>query len=1089
MISGGAQDYLGTIVNNLWDEGDKGQSRVLLIHAQARVPDSVLIKPDSADILLLRGDAAGGYFHSPYAPFLDAIKDIFLSEGIKAERFVEEAGIYHYHRLIFTSWLSGSPAERSEDLIFEELPYERDRMHESLWLALERACKSKRVLLFQEGLESISPASAGFLRYLLDKRPPERMRFIGSFNCPDMEAFQRNQDGEHPIVELLEYIRVKGLLVEIPSPERSRSLDIEYAPNFKGIKAEQLLQRCHDALVFLALDECVRWSSRLHEMQGERQAFLTELERSTLMEILGEALYLKGNFDLALVNFQALLIEAQRLGDKALCTLCYRFIGAATLRKDNVEAAHQYALKALKLADELRDPKEIFRCLFLMFSIEDRVRKKDPEDWMVFYRRMSDLATKLGYTNALAFYYTNPYGLYSRYTLDIMKQHTKGLLLAKKYGNRFREASAYQLAGLAYSAKGKYDKVLKYYRKSEKIKLELGNRRELTYVCNGLGFYHYMIGYHREADSYFHRAMEYMRTLHDYHETVMTLFNIASNYFFSFHHEKAAATLEKMLMIIRILDMRVLAYHSLFGIYALIGVCHVKTGNISRAYEYLTAIQSRGLKPYEGKTEEYFMFEYLQALLAELAGKTAEAEAYYKKANEYVLMETDIIHYMAPRFYWEWGQSRFRAGDNKGRDKHLASGRAWAARMGNPFYKQLYAQNEEGSLAEPEPAPLADTRIDYESLLEFVRLEKNLNLLHRKNSEINFLNLLQSVLGEHDRRDVLIDKVMRLINGNFIMEYCYCFMRAEGFPDDSPQKWRTAFSLPEARLFDAHGLAASLATSGEPCILQRKDSLPEFETFAPMLNSVLCIPLSTSGSKRGAVLCATRREDLVLTQDDMAILSIACRQLEAALVRIDHEEEIIKKNNELEAANQKLAMMADIDLLTGVYNRQALDRKLDEEGKRLLRQRHPSAALSVCFADLDNFKYINDSFGHLAGDCILREFASLLRDQAREVDYVARYGGDEFVIVLPETDSTGAAILAQRIIDRVVASNSFSSSLEETLGRSLSVDPSRRLSCSIGIYSFPKDSRIEPETALRNADEALYLAKAEGKSRLAIYKG
>jgi diguanylate cyclase (GGDEF)-like protein len=157
---------------------------------------------------------------------------------------------------------------------------------------------------------------------------------------------------------------------------------------------------------------------------------------------------------------------------------------------------------------------------------------------------------------------------------------------------------------------------------------------------------------------------------------------------------------------------------------------------------------------------------------------------------------------------------------------------------------------------------------------------------------------------------------------------------------------------------------------------------------------------------------------------------------------------------------------AIIDPLTGLFNRQALAGRADE----LLRQAHASSApLAVLMGDLDHFKRVNDRQGHHIGDAVLREVASALRANVRTLDYIYRYGGEEFVILLPRTDEARALAVAERV-RRVIAA-ARPAGLEMTM--------------SIGL-SVTGRQRIEFDDLLIAADRALYRAKVEGRNRVCL---
>jgi two-component system cell cycle response regulator len=172
----------------------------------------------------------------------------------------------------------------------------------------------------------------------------------------------------------------------------------------------------------------------------------------------------------------------------------------------------------------------------------------------------------------------------------------------------------------------------------------------------------------------------------------------------------------------------------------------------------------------------------------------------------------------------------------------------------------------------------------------------------------------------------------------------------------------------------------------------------------------------------------------------------------------------------LRASVVKTYEMAVTDSLTGLHNRLYLETHLATLFKRAVERRR---SLSILMTDIDRFKLINDTHGHDGGDEVLREFARRLRRNVRGSDLASRYGGEEFFIVMPDTDATLAAIVAERI-RREVASTPF---VINQNGTSVPV------TISIGIASvLPKDDNIQ--NLLKRADEALYDAKASGRNRV-----
>ena len=182
-------------------------------------------------------------------------------------------------------------------------------------------------------------------------------------------------------------------------------------------------------------------------------------------------------------------------------------------------------------------------------------------------------------------------------------------------------------------------------------------------------------------------------------------------------------------------------------------------------------------------------------------------------------------------------------------------------------------------------------------------------------------------------------------------------------------------------------------------------------------------------------------------------------------------QQIESHQRELQERNIRLLSQATRDSLTGLRNHRALQERLAEE---VARHQRANAPLSLLILDVDNFKGFNDSFGHPAGDDVLRGIGGFMEEQARSSDLVARYGGEEFVILLPQTERDASVVVAQRV-RAAIESASW---------------PRRAVTASIGVATIESwgDSNAENNAQgallLARADEALYNSKANGRNRV-----
>ncbi|HHZ20635.1 MAG TPA: sensor domain-containing diguanylate cyclase [Firmicutes bacterium] len=366
-------------------------------------------------------------------------------------------------------------------------------------------------------------------------------------------------------------------------------------------------------------------------------------------------------------------------------------------------------------------------------------------------------------------------------------------------------------------------------------------------------------------------------------------------------------------------------------------------------------------------------------------------------------------------------------------------------------------------------------------------------------NEINFLNALQNVLSKVDGdKKGLITSATNLIRNSFLTECIYFYL----FDNN---RWENVelYNYNCKQLPDPVALINVLAKESTGKIIQNVSEDPVLRDIAGQFTSLISLPLSNDERVIGHLLCATVKKDTVLTYNDFQVLNIAAKQLAAAIEKIDRdqalrrmneeilerEQQIMLKNQLLNEANQKLLVAANTDSLTGLANRQAILTILDQEKNRLqFLPDSEHAYFSLLFIDLDNFKYLNDNFGHYIGDLVLRRFADLLRSTVKNLGVTARFGGDEFIVFLPNHNLDHVKPLAVKILHGLAEAEQFLPEIENVLGYPATVPEHRRLSCSIGISQYTHGTGLQIEDILRQSDLALNHAKRTGKNRIATWE-
>jgi diguanylate cyclase (GGDEF)-like protein len=288
----------------------------------------------------------------------------------------------------------------------------------------------------------------------------------------------------------------------------------------------------------------------------------------------------------------------------------------------------------------------------------------------------------------------------------------------------------------------------------------------------------------------------------------------------------------------------------------------------------------------------------------------------------------------------------------------------------------------------------------------------------------------------------------------------------------------------EARL-SSRGYDVQTATNGEEALQQVKDGQPHLILLDVMMPGMdghevarrvkddetlpfIPIILVTALSEAEDVV-----QGLESGADDYISKPYNFRELEArvrAMLRIKRlQDELDQKNRELELVNKRLKKLSITDGLTELFNHRHVHQLLHDEFERSDRT---GESIAVVMMDLDRFKSVNDTYGHPTGDVVLYETAQIINDTAREIDMPGRYGGEEFIAILPDTGEEAGAHFAERV-RQAVEGHVYRDGATEV-----------RMTVSCGVAAFPAPGVDSPEALLKAADEALYQAKHGGRNQV-----
>jgi len=271
--------------------------------------------------------------------------------------------------------------------------------------------------------------------------------------------------------------------------------------------------------------------------------------------------------------------------------------------------------------------------------------------------------------------------------------------------------------------------------------------------------------------------------------------------------------------------------------------------------------------------------------------------------------------------------------------------------------------------------------------------------------------------------------------------------------------------LKEIKIKVGEGVAGKVFGEGMPLMVYdiEKDErvlLPRKPSYKT--GSFVSIPLRLGEKTIGVLNISDKMEGEVFSEEDMTLLGSFASYASIALERSMYYSLV-----------GHLRELSITDSLTGLFNKRYFEERFFEELQR--SERH-NLSFSLAMLDIDDFKLFNDTEGHLSGDEVLKNIANIAKENTRVIDIIARFGGEEFAIIMPQTEKDEAFFVAERI----------RKSVREQLSHTWGYFPKEHITVTMGVATFPSDGKGMKDL-IQNADRALYRGKKDGKDRTLLY--
>ena len=1038
-----------------------------------------------------------------YEPFLGWIKQMYFRfyYDMPVSEFLEKADVYYLARSAFESYILTGKCKRTEDMIVVETEYEQKQFAFSLAKLFAFISKQHTLFLVLNRLHLAENSTLYFLTEFVS-RTLNNVSFLANYN----EAYVVPAYTLQRWTSLVRKIEDMNFLLDWNVQDAQTNINI--TDIFEPVMSDfpEYLIMLNNMIQTVAIKQALYYLKILDNKITTEKVNISAKNLAKFCIIYALASLYDKNITNALIMCEKLRnVNAKHPNLKYsfnyyyLLALCESFEGQRSLAEKNCE-------KCMSIAQELGLEKYIFlaQLLFYIYSLDSWNntyrwdRRFEGEELDAF----AEKAMENKWYNHLAHVFFFGCGnekenyISDAYTCEDTKYFKHAMKLSLMTGNERLIIAAWRKNVFMAQGYGCFGYVDYYYKRCLEIIERQNNPVEEANIYNGLGFNRIVSEQFTIANEYFNKALAIFYKKKKYYFVAETLYNMATNAILADNFETAFNHLVLCLKLLRSIKKHRMNICNMSKVYGMLAYCSYKMGIDYNAHFYLNKMERviyHVLHP-DGEPN-YFLwdddlfFYYFDCGLLEKNEDIERAQLFFDKARYHMMRSDGLQFFVYTMFALE--QAELYEKQNKP-EKAREILEACMESCTSKGYKHkeeiLFARMHRQSLI-TKYIPLPLTTVDKYQLEELVQLSEMEMMLADKTKGIDFLVAWQELINkENCTIDYIIETAMATMQNNYNLDG---MIYVEIIDKKPVLRYMCGdYDISDEQLLN---ITEYLTRHKKEFVTSRYEM--EFYDLHAIVSvfgvnrvvSFGCVPLSVDDELTGYMIAAIELHDnmtnniIFLDRNDITIFKFALRQLTDTLYRL-------KARNEISEMNRKLQQSAITDLLTGLLNRQGFAKKISDYEAQVSKGESKSMCATVLYMDLDNFKLCNDTFGHAVGDVILKCFSRLFERAAGKNGYVVRYGGDEFLLIMPGHTLDEGVETAKRIYRQLELENNFIEDIEEAVHKRVEMSPDQRVSCSIGIASADSYDHDSIDAALKHADTKLYAVKKSRKSDYSVWE-
>lgn len=1061
------------------------------------------VRESRSKIELLYHEFGGGKMQEAYEPFLGWIKQLYFRfyHMIPVDKFLEDANVYYLSRSAISSYILTGECRRTEDMIVVEADYERNRFTESLTNLFSYISKEHTLFCVLNRLHLAENSTINFLSEFIMKTY-DNISLLANYN----EAYVV-PSYTHEKWQLLVH-RIEDFNYMLDWNVQDVQTDINISESFDPVMNDfgHYLVLINNMIQTVAIKQAMYYLRSIYNKITTEKVNISAKSRAQFFSLYAMASIYDCNITNALIMCEKLKnVNARHPNLKYTfkyhyyLALCESFEGQRSLAKKNGD-------QCVKIAKKMGSDKYLFRSqmLYYIYSLDSWNntyrwdRKFEGEALDEFAKKALEYHAYNHLAHIFFFGCGNERENFvgDNRTLEETKYFKQAMELAKMLNNERLIIAALRKNVFMAQGYGCFGFVDYYYKRCLEIIERQNDPVEEANIYNGLGFNRIVSEQFMLANDYFNKALRIFYKKKQYYYVAETLYNMATNAILADNYETAYNHLvycTKLLKSIKKNRMNICNMSKVFGMLA---YCSYKMGIDYNAHFYLNRMESvlyhvihpTGEPNYFLWDDDMFFYYFVCGLL-EKADSIERAQECFDKAKYHMLRSEGLLFFVYCMFAIEQADLYEKQGLPEKAEEILNACMEFCNRKGYKHKEEIiFAKLHKQSLI-TKRVDLPLTGADKYQIEELTQLAEMKMMLADKTKGMDFLVAWQELINKESYTiDDIVENSMATMQNNYNID---CIIYVEmvdkkpvirynsgpaDFSDESLEEITSYFTRHKkefvASRYDREFYELTMITS--------VFGINNIVSFA-------CVPLSVDDELTSYIIAAIELHDnmtnniIFLDRNDITIFKFALRQLNDTLYRL-------RARDEIRRMNRKLQQSAVTDLLTGLYNRQGFAKQLEDHEALLRKGKAQKVCATLLYIDLDNFKRCNDTFGHDVGDVILKAFSRLFERVTGEKGYIVRYGGDEFLIVLPGHGIDEGVDIAKEIYSEIRRCNNFIAEIEDAVHESIDIPENHRVSCSIGIADMQSYNTESMNIALKHADSRLYTVKKKQKSDYSVWR-